>query len=70
VECNLSEDIATFKTQIYTLTNVPVEKQKVMIKGKMLKDDTEWDKYPGIKEGCQLLLMGTAEGQELKNPDK
>jgi hypothetical protein len=41
-----------------------------MAKGKLLKDDTEWSAYPGIKDGAVLMLMGTAEGNELKGPEK
>lgn len=41
-----------------------------MAKGKILKDDTDWLSYPGIKDGAVLMLMGTAEGNELKAPDK
>lgn len=70
VEVNLSEDIATFKVQVYALTNVPVEKQKIMAKGKIIKEDSEWSAYPAVKNGVQLMLMGTAEGKELKAPDK
>lgn len=70
VELNLSDDIATFKGQVYALSNVPVDKQKLMAKGKILKDDTAWASYPGVKEGAQIMLMGTAAGKELKDPDK
>jgi ubiquitin carboxyl-terminal hydrolase 14 len=41
-----------------------------MAKGKILKDDTDWSSYPGIINGAVLMLMGTAEGNELKAPDK
>ena len=41
-----------------------------MAKGKILKDDTDWSTYPGIINGAVLMLMGTAEGNELKAPDK
>ena len=41
-----------------------------MAKGKILKEGTEWAAYTGVKDGVQLMLMGTAEGKELKNPDK
>jgi hypothetical protein len=47
---------------------VPVEKQKVMIGGKMLRDDTDL-KSLKLKEGMQIMMMGTAEGKELKAPD-
>ena len=55
---------------MYALANVPVEKQKLMAKGKILKDDTPWTAYPGVKDGAQITLMGTAAGKELKDPDK
>lgn len=49
---------------------MPVEKQKLLAKGKMLKDDAPWAAYPGVKEGAQLTLMGTAAGRELQDPAK
>jgi ubiquitin carboxyl-terminal hydrolase 14 len=70
VEVNLADDIMTFKCQIYALTNVPIEKQKVMAKGKIVKDEAEFKDYPAIKDGAVLMLMGTAEGKELQAPDK
>jgi len=39
VEMDTTQDALTFKTQIYALSNVPVDSQKIMIKGKVLKDD-------------------------------
>lgn len=68
IDLDTSEDITTFKCQIYALTNVPIDKQKLMSKGKIIKDDEEWSKYPAIKDGVTLLLMGNAEGNELKDP--
>ena len=47
------------------MTNVPVEKQKIMAKGKIIKDEAAWSDYPAVKNGVQLMLMGTAEGKEL-----
>ena len=41
-----------------------------MAKGKILKAGTEWSAYPGVKDGVQLMLMGTAVGKELKAPEK
>ena len=48
---------------------VPVDKQKIMVKGKVLKEDTDLSKLK-LKDGMQLLMMGTAEGKELKAPEK
>ena len=70
IELDMSDDISTFKCQLYALTNVPVDKQKVMAKGKILKDDAEWTAYPAVKDKATLQLMGTAEGGELKAPEK
>lgn len=51
VEVDLSQEIVLFKSQIYALTNVPVDKQKVMVKGKIIKDDQPWSEYPTVKDG-------------------
>lgn len=67
VDCDLSEDIATFKVLIYSLTNVPIEKQKLML-GSLIKDDKPWSAYPKVKAGATITLMGTAENKELKDP--
>ena len=67
VEVDLSEDVASFKVVIYSLTSVPVDKQKLML-GAMIKDDKPWSAYPKVKAGCTITLMGSAEGKELKDP--
>lgn len=54
---------------MYALSNVPVDKQKIMIKGKILKDEDDLSKF-GITNGMTLMMMGTAEGQQLKAPVK
>jgi len=48
---------------------VPVSGQKIMIKGKVLKDDDDWSKL-GLKDGLTVMMMGTAEGNALKEPEK
>ena len=40
-----------------------------MIKGKILKDNDDMSKA-GLKGGMTIMLMGTAEGGELKAPEK
>ena len=54
---------------LYALSNVPVDKQKIMIKGKILKDDDDLSKF-GLKNGMTLMMMGTAEDKGLKEPEK
>ena len=39
---------------------VAPERQKIMVKGGMLKDEQEWSKA-GVKPGQKLMMMGTAE---------
>ena len=61
VELDTSESVETFKAQLFALTSVPIERQKIMgVKGGQLKDNANWDAL-GIKPGQKLMLMGTAE---------
>ena len=68
VECNTAEEPLIFKMKMQAITNVPVSGQKIMIKGKVLKDDDDWSKL-GLKDGMTVMMMGTAEGKELKEPE-
>ncbi|EPS62411.1 ubiquitin carboxyl-terminal hydrolase, partial [Genlisea aurea] len=56
-----------FKCQLFDLTGVPPERQKIMIKGTLLKDDADWLKL-GVKEGQKLMMMGTAD-EIIKAPE-
>ncbi len=47
-----------FKFQLYSLTGVEPERQKVLIKGGQLKDDADMGKL-GLKPGQQIMMMGT-----------
>jgi ubiquitin carboxyl-terminal hydrolase 14 len=58
VEVNLQEEPMLFKAQLFALTSVPIERQKVMCKGITLKDD-EWNL--SLKNGSVVLLLGTRE---------
>lgn len=58
VELDLSSTGETFKYQLYSLTGVEPERQKVLIKGGQLKDDTDLSKL-GIKPGHTFMMMGT-----------
>ena len=49
-----------FKNQLYSLTGVPPERQKIMVKGGLLKDDTDLGKL-NLKAGQKLIMMGTAD---------
>lgn len=41
IELDLNDSPLVFKAQLYALTGVPPEKQKVMVKGGLMKDDTD-----------------------------
>lgn len=51
VNVNTDEDPNVFKAQLFTLTGVQINRQKVMCKGVALKDD-EWN-FP-LKDVCIL----------------
>jgi len=59
VEVNTDEEPLLFKAQLMALTGVQPERQKVMMKGAILGDQS-WDKVK-LREGATLLLMGTKD---------
>lgn len=60
-----------FKFQLYSLTGVEPERQKILVKGGQLKDDTELSKL-SIKPGATLMMMGTPSGGggDIKRPEQ
>ncbi|KAK9281340.1 hypothetical protein L1049_004240 [Liquidambar formosana] len=68
VEIDTSQPPYVFKCQLYDLTGVPPERQKIMVKGGLLKDDADWSTL-GVKEGQKLMMMGTAD-EIVKAPEK
>ncbi|KAL8018626.1 hypothetical protein Plhal710r2_c018g0076761 [Plasmopara halstedii] len=58
-----SAPVAVFKEQLYALTSVPVDRQKLMSKAwkGMLKDDTDLSKLDKFVDGAGVMLMGSAE---------
>eukprot|EP01132_Coremiostelium_polycephalum_P000888 gene888-1111_t len=68
VDVDPNDTVATFKYQLFSLTNVPVERQKIMgFKGGLLKDDAQWSNLD-LTEGKTLMLMGSSV--ELQKPEK
>ncbi|XP_028659494.1 ubiquitin carboxyl-terminal hydrolase 14 [Erpetoichthys calabaricus] len=59
VELNTDEPPMVFKAQLFALTGVQPDRQKVMLKGGTLKDD-EWGNIK-LKNGMTLLMMGSAD---------
>ncbi|KAI9709950.1 MAG: deubiquitinating enzyme [Bogoriella megaspora] len=61
VDLDLTSTGETLKYQLYSLTGVEPERQKVLAKGTKLKDDTDLGKL-GLKPKGLLMMMGTASG--------
>lgn len=66
VEVDLQQPPLVFKSQIFTLSGVPPDRQKVLIKGGQLKDD-DWGKQQP-KEGMTIMMMGSAEEVKVDAP--
>ncbi|PWN26331.1 cysteine proteinase [Jaminaea rosea] len=66
VSVDPSQPATAFKAAIHQKTGVPPERQKVMVKGGLLKDDTDLSKL-NLKEGQMLMVIGTA-GELPKGP--
>lgn len=61
VEIDLDQPAAVFKMQLFSLTGVPPERQKIMgFKGGLLKDEADWA-AAGAKAGLKVTMMGTAD---------
>jgi len=68
VDLNTAEPPLVFKSQVYALTGVIPERQKITGAKGILKDDTDWSTY-NVKDGQAFMLIGTAD--ELpKAPEK
>ncbi|KAI0299041.1 cysteine proteinase [Multifurca ochricompacta] len=48
-----------FKEAVYQSTGVPIDRMKIMVKGGVLKDDSDWKKI-GPKEGQTFMVIGAA----------
>jgi len=58
VDADVAGDLETFQAQLFALTNVPAERQKILLKGKVLKTKDDFSK---LTEGSKLMLMGSAD---------
>ncbi|KAJ4480924.1 hypothetical protein J3R30DRAFT_3462421 [Lentinula aciculospora] len=59
---------AVFKESVYNVTAIPVDRMKVMVKGGILKDDSNWIKI-APKAGQTFMVIGTP-GELPKAPEK
>ncbi|KID74454.1 Ubiquitin carboxyl-terminal hydrolase 6 [Metarhizium brunneum] len=69
VEIDPSSTGEDFKLQLFSLTNVEPERQKILIKGGQLKDDADMTKL-GLKPNQVIMMMGTpgSGGGDLVRP--
>ena len=58
VEVDPTSNGETFKFQLYSITGVEPERQKILVKGGQLKDDADMSKL-GLKPKQVLMMMGT-----------
>jgi len=67
VEVDTDEEPMLFKAQLFALTGVQPHRQKVMLKGALLKDDSAgWNPFKlKLKNGATLLMMGTKDEDAL-----
>lgn len=59
VHCNTDEPPIVFKAALFSLSGVQPDRQKVMYKGVVIKDD-DWGNIQ-LKDNVNLLMMGTAD---------
>ncbi|ELR04615.1 deubiquitinating enzyme [Pseudogymnoascus destructans] len=71
VELDLTSLGEVFKFQLYSLTGVEPERQKILVKGGQLKDDTDLSKL-GAKPGQTFMMMGTpaTDGNAISRPEE
>jgi ubiquitin carboxyl-terminal hydrolase 14 len=69
VEVDPSSNGETFKYQLFSITGVEPENQKIIVKGGQLKDDADMSKL-GLKPKQVLMMMGTpsADAQVIEKP--
>jgi ubiquitin carboxyl-terminal hydrolase 14 len=58
VEIDGNDGIEALRAQLFSLTNVPAENQKILIKGKKVETD---EAVAALKDGQKLMLMGSAK---------
>lgn len=60
VELNKDESPLLFKTKLLSLTGVPIDRQRLMFKGTVIKDES-WPPNIQPENGSMFMLMGSSE---------
>ena len=58
VDVDPADGLETLQASLFSLTNVPADRQKLMLKGRLLKSDAD---IAQLAADSKLLLMGTAD---------
>lgn len=61
IEVNLDEPPMVFKAQMFALSGVQPERQKIMVKGQIIKDQDWSNVTANMKNGITLMMMGSAD---------
>lgn len=61
VEVSLEEPPMVFKAQMFALSGVQPERQKIMVKGQIIKDNDWSNVAANMKNGITLMMMGSAD---------
>ncbi|KAJ3361605.1 deubiquitinating enzyme [Allomyces javanicus] len=69
LDLDVSESPIIFKNQLWSLTGVAPGRQKLLLRGVQIKDDTDWSTVKNLQEGAQFMMLGTA-GELPKAPDE
>ncbi len=65
LELDPNESLELFKAQLFELTHVPPERQKILVRGKQIKADED---LKLITEGAKIMMMGTADAIVTASP--
>lgn len=68
VHCNTDDPPIVFKATLFSLSGVQPDRQKVMFKGVVIKDD-DWGNIQ-LKDNVNLLMMGTADALPVEPASK
>lgn len=69
VEVDLDEPGLTFKMQVYSVTNIPPERQKVLLKGGKLNDDSDLKQF-NLRPNQPIMVLGTPEAAQVQKPEE
>ena len=68
IDVDTTQSPLDFKVQVYSLTGLPPDQQKLIFRGHILKDDDEWASID-LRKGMVVMLVETHGGQELQDAE-